>query len=195
VNQDPGDGRAFDLSEISEKLYVGWLRRKWWTAVFMIGVLTAASGAMIILAVYDATIRGLPGRATADLVLVAFFASLALLLYFTGNSASRHPATELQLSAQALAISYPNGRRARFSWSDPKFSLRISKMRSATLGSEVAYSTFWWYPRLYMSEDVSSALEETARGRGLSVERAKDANSPSGESTLITNRQRLRTSE
>jgi hypothetical protein len=193
VNQASADGRVFDLSDISEKLYIGWLRSKWRTTVIMIGILAVASSAMISLAAFDALVRRLPGRATADVALVAFFVAIASLLFIVGNARSRRPATAVKLGTQALVISYFNGKNVVLRWNDAAFQIRIAKMRSATLGTEVAYSLFWRYPRLFMPEEVAAAIEATARERGLSVERAKDADSPSGECILIRSQKRLGT--
>jgi len=177
--------RVFDLSGLSKAAYPGQLRFKWWgnmslMVFFLIGA--GAIGARVLLNV----LGGQPaGPSEEGLAFVALFGGFACFLYFSSNSRYRRPASKLELSSDALVVTYPSGARAVFPWNDPSFHLRINKFQSSALNMVIAHVLFWRYPRLLMPLEVAEAVESASREHGLTVTVVKDPNQPLGEYTLI----------
>jgi len=185
MNSSDNGSRTFDLTELSDKLYVGSLRFRWianLVAVFFFGAFAAVS---VFFAVRSSLAGYFSTYGAASLVLAAFFGTLAFLIYWSANSLLRHPATALDIGSKGVVIHYPGNRRKLLSWGNRRFSLKIGTMNYPESNFSFRSARFLWSPRLCMTDEAAEALIASARSHGMSVQTVKDPNSVTGTGVLI----------
>jgi hypothetical protein len=176
--------QKFDLTEVSQTLWVKWLRGRW-----IMGIALVLAGFILAAAsLYRALSASLAGNylyvGRPDLVLFGFFFAWGIVAWWSQHNVSK-PANAVIVSREGIEFQFPTFRPKVLAWSNPSFRLRSSPLRSANLGREVHCSQFWWKPRAYMPEDVVVAITAAARAHGLDVQSVKDPNSVTGEGMVI----------
>jgi hypothetical protein len=160
---------AYDLSALSEDLYLGETHVDWLRGLIVVAMFTFLSVAFA-LSVAVAAARGAfgPGLAPA-LALTALFAALGALTYWVAHTRSRRPATALEVGPDGLTFHYPNARPLDLVWSDHGFSLVIRQRGSPLLGTTVRFVRFRSRPTAYLTEEAVESIALAAHAVGLSV--------------------------
>jgi hypothetical protein len=175
---------TFNLSDISQIIWTSWLRRKKATSLAAVAVLMLAA-AVVAYRAEGAIVSGnylYPGR--ADLLITAFFAGFAGVLYWGSHFQSK-TATGVAVSSEGIEVRYPTFRALALQWTDRSFRLNIRQVHFPGIDNHLALCEFWWKPRLYMREEVADAIVTAARSAGMLVQTVKDPGSISGESVRI----------
>jgi hypothetical protein len=176
---------TYDLTQVSQTLYTRWLQYRWFTLVIVAGFSLVVSGLLALFAFEEALSGRFWTRGVADMGLVAFFAVFAALFLLVGNSKVRRPATRVELSAVGVQVGYPSGKLILLRWTDPSFRLKIGSMYSHLLKQPLRTSSFAWWPRLFMTEEVANSVLSAARARGMDITEVRDPGSSTGQSTVI----------
>jgi len=176
--------QRFDLTDISQRLWLKWLRGKWMMGLVGVSVCVVVSLAFLYRAAISSTGGDFLYLGSSDLVLFGLFAIGGGLISWSQILVSK-PASAVVVSQRGVEIQYPSYAPMRLDWTDRSFRLRTSPGHYFALDRDLSCAQFWWKPRAFLPEEVVAAIATSARGHGLDVRTVKDPNSVTGEGMVI----------
>jgi hypothetical protein len=181
---------AYDLSALSEEIYLGETRVHWLRGLIVVAMFAFLSVAVALSAAIE-TVHGAFGRgALLSLALAGLFSAFAGLTYWAVHTRSHRPATALEVGPEGITFHYPSGAPVDRVWDHPRFELVIGQRRSPFLGTTVRYVRFWTRPTAYLTEDAADSIALAAQAVGLAVTWHTDAGRAGLEEIRIRPRHR-----
>jgi hypothetical protein len=184
----PSQGQQFDLRDIAQRIWAGWLKRQAITNGIFAG-LCAVFAAVFAGTTVQKWWNGEPfGYVEAGIVLTGLPVGFLILTCWVWNCRARYPAIGVTVGSEVLEIQYIRDRSSLLRWDSPSFRLRIRENYHPSVGRNLRSSRFFWRPRLLMTDEAANAITEMARSRGLTIREVSDSYSKTGRAIEIVRR-------